>query len=109
MARTAYFGREPRCRQDRLDTLQRDQLADEEGREAFRTAPGRLEEPLLGPDAADRHLVEPGELREVAPVCLRVGNDDVRTPERTAVDGLERSRGERARTKPPAIRDERVG
>ena len=46
--------REPRRSEDRLDAVERDQLADEERVELLRRLPAGPEEPLLGADEADR-------------------------------------------------------
>jgi len=45
------------CGKDRLDALERDQLADEQAGERFVRSPARLEETLLGSDEADLHSV----------------------------------------------------
>src|SRR4029079_8670338 len=101
--------REPCRGEDRVDALERDQLADEERDEALGRSPAGTEEPLLGTDEADRDLVEACELREEARVCRGVGDHDIGGTEGPAVDRLERARGERARTKASAVADERVG
>ena len=44
--------------QDRLDALQRNQLADEENHEQLAALPARLEQPLFCADVADRHFIE---------------------------------------------------
>ena len=48
------LGREPRRGEDRLDAVERDQLADEERVEVLRRLPPGPEEALLGADEADR-------------------------------------------------------
>ena len=49
-----HLRREPRGREDRLDAVERDQLADEERVELLRRLPAGPEEALLGADEADR-------------------------------------------------------
>ena len=102
------LGREARRRQDRLEPVQRDQLADEERVEVLRRLPARPEEPLLGADEADRQplLGQPAELGEVACVLLRVGDDEVGAPERDPVDPAEDAGGGRARPEAAAVLDE---
>ena len=75
--------------QDRLDALQRDQLADEERDETVRRGPVRSEEPVLGADEADGHFIEPCEPGEEVRIRRRVCDDDVGGAKRPAVDGLE--------------------
>ena len=50
-------GREACRREDRLDALKRDQLADEEDGEPLRRRPAGVEQPLLGADEADREAL----------------------------------------------------
>ena len=101
------LGREPRRFEDRLQPVQRDQLADEERvREgAGRTRP---KDPLLRADEADLDPLEVGELGKEAGVLLRVRDDDVGRAERAAVDERERARGKRTGLEARAIGDERV-
>ena len=90
------LGRFPRCREDRLDTLQRNQLPHEERDEAVRRRPARREQPVLRSDEADRNLAEPCEAREELRIAFRIRDDDVCGTKGAAVDRLERACGERA-------------
>src|SRR5262249_47500881 len=66
--------------------------ADED--DAIAAAPARREQPLLRADEADLHAAA-AELAEELRLCAGVGDDEVRGAERGAVDGAERTRGER--------------
>ena len=92
---------------DRVHTLQRDQLADEQRSERLSGVPGRAEEPVLGADEADGDVAA-GELREEARVRLGVGDDEIGGTERVPVDALERARRKRRWTEAPPVGDERV-
>src|SRR5205823_14975016 len=75
--------------QARLDALQRDQLADEEDREARRRLSAWLEQSLFRPDEADRHFLEPRLLCEVATGGLGVGHDGLGAAKRVPTQRLE--------------------
>src|SRR5262249_10197610 len=63
-----------------------------------------------GADEADRDAFrrEAGETCEEVGVGLRVRDDEVRGTERESVEGDERTRRQRARSKPTPVTDERV-
>ena len=63
--RNAELGRESRGGEDRLESVERDQLADEEAGERLARRPAGPEDALLGADEADGDAVrvEPGERR----------------------------------------------
>ena len=105
----ADVGCQPRCGEDRLDALERNQLADEERDELVCHLPARLEEPLFSADEAHGNVVETGELCEEAGLGLRVRDHDVGGAERVAVDALERTCCERSRWEAASVGDERVG
>src|SRR5439155_6575135 len=71
------LGCEARCGENRLETVQRDQLADEQARESFRSRPAWLEQAFLCADEADLDTACT-ELAEAFCVCLRVGDDEIR-------------------------------
>ena len=103
--------REPRRGEDRLQAVQRDQLADEQARERLLRRPARLEEPLLGADEADGDAVrveagEPGEVVGVRLACRRRRGRRERSARRST--RRERARRERAGPEAPAVGDERV-
>ena len=82
------LGRERRGLEDRLEPVQRDELADEEGVERLGRVPAGAEERLVGPDERDRDalLGQPEGLAEERRVRLRVGDHEVGRPERGMVD-----------------------
>ena len=92
------------------DSVERDQLADEERLERLPGLPVGAEDPLLGADKTDLDLVsrEPSELGEKRRVRFGVGDDEVGPAKRASVDGLERAPRRRSRPESPAILDERV-
>ena len=105
------LGRDARRLEDRLEAVQRDQLADEEARERALGAPAGLEDALLRADEAHldlraRQIPEPGQERRVR---LGVRDDHVGGAQRDPVDGGERAGRERTGAEPPPIADERVG
>ena len=102
------LGREPRRLEDRLQPVQRDQLADEERVREGLGGTSRAEDALLRADEADLDPLAVGELREEAGVLLRVGDDDVGGAKRAAVDERERAARKRAGLEARAIGDERV-
>ena len=92
------------------DSMERDQLADEERLERLPGLPVGAEDPLLGADKTDLDLVsrEPSELGEKRRIRFGVGDDKVGPAKRASVDGLERASRRRSRLESPAILDERV-
>ena len=75
----AKLGRGAGRGEDRLEAVQRDQLADEERSERLLGRPAGPEEPLLRADEADLDALgrEAGELGEMVGVGTRVGDDEV--------------------------------
>src|SRR5207244_5137767 len=73
------LGGEPGGGEDRLQAVQRDQLADEEAGERLPRRPPGCEDPLLGADEADGDTasVESGQPGEVLGVRLRIADDEV--------------------------------
>ena len=104
------LGNERGRREDRLEAVERDQLADEEGVKGRLGLPAGPEQAVLGADEADLHPVrrEAELLAEEPAVGLGVGDDDVRPPERATVDAADDARGGRAAAEAPAVVDERV-
>ena len=104
------LGRESCRLEDRLEAVQRDQLADEERGERLFRLPARPKHALLCPDEADLEPVarQPGQIGEELGVRVRVRDDEVGAPQRPPVDRAKRPRGKRAAPKPAAVLDQRV-
>ena len=100
--------RQPGGLEDRLEPMERDQLADEQEAERLVGAPARMEEAVLGADEADAHALawNLAELGEEVRVRLRVGDDQVGQPERLAVDGEQDPGGEQPLPEALAVGDE---
>ena len=96
---------------DRLEAVERDQLADEQERERLLRRPAGPKEPLLGADEAvlDPLRRQAGEPREIGGVGPCVRDREIGGPERTSVDRGQRPRGRGAGAEPAAVGDERVG
>ena len=104
------LGRELGGREDRLEPVERDQLADEEGVERLRRMPAGPEEGLVGADEGDRDALvgEPEHAAEERGVRLRVRDHEVGGAEGGLVDGAHDAGGGRPRPEPPPVADERV-
>ena len=109
--------RKPGCFEDCLETVERDQLADEEGTKRPCWLPAGPEESFLCADEADREPLggELAQLGELACVLRGVGNDEIGAPQRQPIDLAQHACRGRARREPAAIldkclvkRDERV-
>ena len=99
------------CRlEDRLQAVERDQLADEEDAKRLVGPPTCVEEPVLRADEADADALagDPPQLGEEVRVRLGVRDDEVGLPQRTAVDGRQHGRPEPSLAKPPAVGHERL-
>ncbi len=96
--------------EDDLDSVQWDELPDEECVEGTRGRGAGCEEPVVGADEADGHPVgsQPEPLGKERGLRLRIGNDEVGGAECVAVDRGERRRGAAAVAEPPAVGDEGV-
>ena len=90
--------------------MERDQLADEENAERLVGAPAGMEEAVFRADEADAHARSRNlaELGKEVRVRLRVGDDQVRQPQRPAVDGMQDPRREQSLAEALAIGDERL-
>ena len=99
------FRRLARGGKDRLEAVERDQLADEQERERLLRRPAGPKEPLLGADEAvlDPLRRQAGEPREVGSVGPRVRNREIGGPKRTSVDRGQRPRGRGAGAEPAAV------
>src|SRR5207245_4522721 len=75
--------------------------------EPVAAAPARREDAFLRADEADRDTAGP-ERPEEPRVLLGVGDDEVRGPERRAIEGAEGARGQRAGAEAAAVLDEGV-
>ena len=105
-----HLGSEP-CRfEDRLQAVERDQLADEEDAERVVGSPTGMEETVLGADEAhaDSPARDLAELCEEVRVRFGVRDDEVGLAERPAVDGRQHRGPEPALAKAPAVADERL-
>ena len=104
----AELGGKPGCGEDRLQSVQRDQLADEEAGEGLGPLPAGPEEALLGSDEAD--LDPPrAQLAEERRMRLGVDDDEIGGAKCVAVESGERPGRQASAAKPPAVADERVG
>ena len=98
------------CRgEDRLDALERDELADKERAELWRRLPAGTEQSVLGADETDLDDGELSEVSEKSRVRLRVGDHEIRAAKGVPIDRLERTGYDRPRTEAPPVADERVG
>ena len=97
-------------REHRLETVQRDQLADEQHGERLRRRPAGAEDPLLRADEGNLDLLarQPAELGQVVGVRARVGDHEIGPSERMPVDARKRTCGDRAGLEAPAVGDEGV-
>ena len=79
--------------EDRLEPVERDQLADEERMKRTLGLPARVEEPVLGADEADLDALrgQPELLAEEPRVSVGVGDDDDRPAERPSIDEVHDS------------------
>ena len=100
--------RAPRGLEDRLQPVERDQLADEQRGELASAAPSPAEDALFGADEADLDALCAAPSSGKNPRAPRCRRRRDRRRERGAVDRTQRARRQRARREPRAIRDERV-
>ncbi len=104
------LGCEPGSSEDRLEAVQRDQLADEKCVERRLRLPAGSEETILRSHEAhgDAVVVEVERPAEELRMSLRVGDDDVGAPERPPIDESHHLGGGRAAAEAPAIDDDCV-
>jgi hypothetical protein len=107
----AQLGSRAGSGQHGLDTVERDELADEQDRERLGGRPAGLEDALLGADEGDLDPLarEPCELGQMVGARLRVRHDEIGRPKCAAVDRREHPCPSRAGTEATAVGDERVG
>src|SRR5581483_9237718 len=91
--------------EDRVQPVQRDQLADEEDRAA--ALPPGPENALLRADEADLDAPRAERSKHLG-VRRRVGHDQIGGPERAPVDRAKRARGQAAGAEPAAVADQGV-
>ena len=104
------LGSEPCRLEDRLQAVERDQLADEEDAERLVGPPASVEETVLGADEAhtDTRAGNSAELGEEVRIRFGVRDHEVGLAERPAVDGRQHRGSEPALAKAPAVGDERL-
>ena len=93
MTRNADLGGQLGCGEDRLQPVERYQLADEESMKRPLGLPTRMEQPVLGARRnTPRHdRAQPELLEEESRVGVRVGDDDIGSPKCPSVDEVHDS------------------
>src|SRR5262249_21284119 len=106
-----YLGGRAGRGDDRLDSVERDQLADEQARERLARGPAGTEKPFLRADEADLDAFrrQPGQLGEADGVRAGIRDHDVGCAQGPAVDRREHAGRKRAGLEAGAVVDEGVG
>ena len=103
----AKLGCTSRGLEDRLQPVERYQLADEQRSEVLRCPPPRREDAFLCADEADLHVPR-AELAKERAVRLRVRDDEIGGTKRCAVDRPQHARSRRPRREAGTVLHERV-
>src|SRR5262249_23648824 len=106
-----YLGGRAGRGDDRLDSVERDQLADEQARERLARGPGGKGGAVLRADEADLEAFrrQPGQLGEADGVRAGIRDHDVGCAQGPAVDRREHAGRKRAGLEARAVVDEGVG